>query len=132
MSQYPGGAAFSTESMTPFRAIADDTDLISQRAVIATAAGSVAYLQVLGQITASGKMTKHNPGASDGSQIAVAVAAYAVDATGGDVTANVYSAGAFDINALVYHSTTDTEAERLAVFPFTSSLKVRKPLYGAT
>jgi len=55
---------------------------------------------VLGKITASGKYIKSLSAAVDGSQNPVAIAADAVDATAGDVSAGVYFAGEFNSNAL--------------------------------
>lgn len=56
----------STESFTPGVVYADMSEVTTQQGTLV--AGTYAYLQVLGRITASGKLTAHNPGASDGSQ----------------------------------------------------------------
>lgn len=128
---YPSIAGFSSESFTAPQGFALDSDVIDQSATIVSGAGTIVFGQVLGMITASGKLTKHAPAASDGSQIAVAVAAYPVDATSADVVAKVYTAGVFAMDALVYNAATNSDALKLAVFPLTSTLKVRKLAFGS-
>ena len=54
---------------------------------IATAAGKLEAGTVLGKITASSKYVASPDTGADGSQVATAVLAYNVDATGGDVKA---------------------------------------------
>lgn len=128
---YPVAASYATESFTPSGDLAGTSDIITQTATIVSGTGTVVYLQVLGRVTASGKLAKHNPGASTGVETAMALAAYAVDATSGDVTCQVITAGEFAMDALTYHADTDTEAEKLAVFGPTSAIKVKKLAYGA-
>lgn len=58
---------------------------------------------VLGQITASGKFTEFNPGASDGSQNAKAVLLTNSDASGGDKVVPVLArGGVVDADQLVW------------------------------
>lgn len=52
--------------------------------VIVASGQNLAAGQVVGRITASGKIAAFSPGASDGTQNAVGVMVAAVDATGGD------------------------------------------------
>lgn len=127
---YPPVASFSSESFVPTTELAGDKQIITQRATILS--GQVlAYLRVLGKVTASGKLVAHNPGASDGSEVAVAIAAYAVDASGGDVVENVITQGEFAMQALAYHASTDTDAEKLALFPLGHPISIKKLAYGA-
>ncbi len=128
---YPNAAAYSTESFVPSGDLSGSSDIIQQKAVIVSGTGTVVYLQVLGTITASGKLTKHAPAAVDGSQNATALAAYAVDATSGDVTCNVITSGEFSMDALTWNAATNTDALKLAVFGLNSPIKVRKLAYGA-
>ena len=57
------------------------------REVVTIAAGDLSPGTVLGRITASGKYAAHDPGATDGTETAVAVLWGKVDATAGDVDA---------------------------------------------
>lgn len=83
---------------------------------------------VLGRITASGKLTLSNNGASDGSQVPVAILAYDVDASGGDAVCQVYVSGEFNSDALTWHASFDTEAERLQAFLAPSTIVIKKLL----
>lgn len=84
---------------------------------------------VLGRITASGKLTLSNSGASDGSQTPVAILAYDTNATAGDRTTQVYVSGEFNIDALQWHASYTTEALKLNAFLAPSPI-VMKKLYG--
>lgn len=66
--------------------ISEATGMRSRDQVTVTVAGAVALKsgEVLGKITATGKYVKHNSGAADGSQTAVAILAYAVPGVNGD------------------------------------------------
>lgn len=50
----------------------------------------------LGQVTATGKFVEWAPAATDGSQVAVRLTAYAVDASAADVEAQLISGGTFN------------------------------------
>ncbi len=83
---------------------------------VASGSGKLSPSQLLGKITASGKFAPHDPTASDGSEVAVAVLYSAVDASTADaegvaVVRDCEVKGA----ELVYHADIDTEAEKLAV-----------------
>ena len=68
------------------------------REVVTIAAGDLSPGTVLGRITASGKYAAHDPGATDGTETAVAVLWGKVDATGGDVDAVVLLRGPAVVN----------------------------------
>lgn len=73
----------------------------------------------------------HNPGASDGSQIAAGILTSALNtnAGAGGVAgrwSGYYTGGDFNHEALVWHASTDTFAERRAVFAPTSTIKISK------
>lgn len=53
------------------------------------AGGKYGQATVLGEVTASGKLTQLNPAANDGSEVAVAVLYRDCDAAGGDVECTV-------------------------------------------
>lgn len=124
---YPYGASGpNSESFTPSQLFAGGSDVITKPDTLVSGAGVCVVGEVLGRITASGKLTKHNPGASDGSQIAVAVLAVPADATSADVSVSTYVAGEFNMDALTYHANTNTDALKLAVFGDKSPLLVKK------
>lgn len=128
---FPPVASGSTETFTPSVDIAGDGEVKTRGVTIASGNGTIAYLQVLGRITTGGKLAKHNPGAADGSQVAVALAAYPVDATSADVTCEVIVSGEFNTASCVFHADTDTDAEKLAVFPIGSPITLKKNAYSA-
>jgi len=110
---------------------AGSSDVITKPGTLVSGAGTVVLGQVLGLITASGKFTKHAPAAADGSQIAVAIAAYPADATAADAALSVYVAGEFAMDTLVWNAATNTDALKLAAFPVTSTIVVKKRFFSA-
>lgn len=110
---------------------AGSSDVITKPGVLVSGQGTVVRGQVLGLVTASGKFAKHTPGATDGSQTAVAIAAFPADATSADAACSVYVAGEFAMDMLVWHASTDTEAERMAAFPIGSPIIVKKRFFSA-
>lgn len=127
---YPPLAGRTTESFTPVGIFADATDVITQDGTIASGAGTLVYLEVLGRVTATGKFIKHAPGASDGSQVAVALAAYPVDATAADQAVQIITAGSFQLQALTFNAGITTDAAKIATFPPGSAIVVKKAIYG--
>jgi hypothetical protein len=116
-------------SYVPEQRYAGETDIITKPQVIAAGSGAVAARTVLGRVTASGKLVPHNPGASDGSQTAVAILVDAVNAAA-DVTAAVYIAGEFNMDALVYNAATNTDALKLGLFGVNGPIVIRKLAYS--
>lgn len=127
---FPSVASVTTETFTPFQAYAGDHPVTTQVATIASGAGALVYLQVLGKITASGKLTVHNPAAADGSQVAVALAAGPFDATSADVTCPVITEGVFSTQAVTFHASVTTDAAKLATFPIGSNIVLKKLAFG--
>lgn len=84
--------------------------------VVASGQGALPKYSVVGILTASGKLAKHTPGASDGSQVAVGITTQAVDATSADKKVAIYKSGTFNHAALTWHASTATLAARKAVF----------------
>lgn len=99
MSYQPG---FSSESAyDPNDIIADAKNLFT-RSVTLVSGQNVARGAVLGKITSGGKYNLSLSAASDGSQTPVAIAAEAVDASGGDKTIMVHLRGDFKASKLTY------------------------------
>jgi hypothetical protein len=125
-SQVWGPSGPNTETFTPQQLLAGPSEVINQTDTLVLGAGACVIGQVLGRITASGKLTKHTVGASDGSQIAVAILAEVADSTAADKTVQVYIAGEFNMDALTFHASTNTDALKRAVFGDLSPLVVKK------
>lgn len=79
---------------------------------------------------AAGKLVKCVRTATDGSQVPVAIAAYAVDATEGDVTAAVYKGGKFNIAKVVWDASWTTDAQKIAAAPDGANLSFGKLGYS--
>ncbi|MGF6692661.1 hypothetical protein M2318_002733 [Metapseudomonas resinovorans] len=96
-------------------------DWITGSAPYVTTQGTIASGQnlpertPLGQIAASGLLVKWAPGASDGSQIAVYITEYAVDASAAAKKAQVISGGQFNPAKLNWPAGT-TDAQKLTAF----------------
>ena len=89
-----------TESWTRDELIAGSFPINTESGTLASG-NIVARGAVVGRITASGKFAVAKSASDDGSQTPVGIAIYAVDATGGDAPAPIYTAGTFRASALV-------------------------------
>lgn len=69
----------------------------------------------LGQVTASGKFVAWDPAASDGSEKAVRLSLYAVDASAADTEAQLIDGGSFNPELVVWPDGV-TAAQKLAAF----------------
>ena len=125
---YPPIVSRSTEGYTPGVVYADMSEVTTQQGTLV--AGTYAYLQVLGRVTATGKLTAHNPAASDGSQVPVALAAYPQVAAA-DAAAVVITSGSFAVSALTFHASLTTDDAKIAAFPVGSRIRVKKTAFGA-
>lgn len=90
--------------------------------VVASGQNVVAKYTVVGRVTASGKLAKHNPSATDGSQTAIGITTQPVDATSADQKVAIYTGGYFNHAALTWHASLTTLAARKNVF-------VRTPIH---
>lgn len=92
-----------------------DTDYCREKVTVVSGAGKLAAGTVLGKITTGGKYQPSPATGSDGSQTAVAVLLYPVDATSADVDA-VISARLSRLNAkvLTYASSVDDDTKKNA------------------
>lgn len=76
---------------------------------------NVAAREVIAIETATGQAVTFAEGGSGGAEIAVYIAAYAVDATGASTKAQVYKAGSFNPDLLVF-SGTPSDAQKAGMF----------------
>ena len=72
--------------------------------------------QIVGRITASGKLTECDNGAVDGSDVPVGIMVHDIDATAADKTCQIYVAGCFHKDELTWHASFDTDPEKDAAF----------------
>ena len=94
----PGRVA---DSYTPDRLVAGTYPIVTRNEVLVSGQNLLRGA-LLGRITASGKMTLSTSGASDGSQVPVAILVDDVNASGGDQVCGTYIAGEFNEAALTY------------------------------
>lgn len=104
-----------TESYTPFHLFAGDLPVATIPVTISSGA-NVAQYAVLGQVTATGEYKLCDLAAVDGSQVPRAIAAQPALAASADVVAPVYIAGFFNVAALVWHASFDTDLEKTNAF----------------
>lgn len=122
-----------TEAYVPFTLLAGDVPALASRAeVILDVNAEVAQYTVLGRITASGKLQACVLTAMDGSEVPVGILAHAVGsaAANADATAPVYFSGNFNMDALVWDASFDTEAKKLAAFDSNKTITITKQRYS--
>lgn len=120
-----GGVA---NSFDPVQLFAGDSPVNTDDGyVVASGQGVVPKYSVVAVLTSSGKLVKHAPAASDGSQNAIGITTQRVDATSADQKVAIYTAGTFNHNALVWNAASDTVAERKAAFARTP-IQIGAPL----
>jgi len=102
---------------TPENLFAGEAPVITDDGyVVASGQNVVAKYTVVGRISASGKLAKHNPSASDGSQTAIGITTQPVDATSADQKVAIYTGGYFNHAALTWHASLTTLGARKNVF----------------
>ena len=118
MASGPNESAYVPEQLR-----AGDGDFLTRSDVIE--AGQVLpQYRVVARETSSGKLVAWNAAGADGTNVAVGITCYAVDATVGDVEAAIYVSGYFNTDALVWGTATD--AQKRAAFDRTA-ITHRKP-----
>jgi hypothetical protein len=124
---YPVLASGSTplDTYAPTQLIAGSSNIITLPYTVTLSGSALPVGRVLGQITASGKMVPCDPGATDGSEVAVAILAVPLASATGDVVAPCYVAGEFNVAALTFDSGVTTTAAKLATFGPAAPIKLR-------
>jgi hypothetical protein len=112
-------------SQTILPLFAGDAEIVTEEATLDT--GNLAKYTVVGRLTATGKIVKHDPTVDpvDGSEKAIGVLTQAADATSADKRVAIYTAGFFNHEALVWHASLDTQAKRQKAFRDTTGHQVR-------
>lgn len=106
-------ASGTVDVYTPPKLRAGDGDF-NTTPVIVLADTVLAQYEVVARVTATGKVVAWAPEGADGSENALGVTCYAVDATGADVEAAIYVAGYFNTDALVWPEGATEDQKRAA------------------
>lgn len=109
-----GIAGQSADTITPDQVsfLAGDLPALWGKSELVLTNQTLAALTVVGK-DVNGKIV---PAQADGDPKAIGVLAYAVDSTGGDVTAEVYRSGHFNPDELVWDASFTTDALKAAAF----------------
>jgi hypothetical protein len=111
----PGVAALQTEEFTEAELFTGDAPVFTTNETLLDQNADTPAYTVVGRITASKKVTKSNPGASDGSQYPIGITCYAVPDPGADKTIAIYRGGMFNPDRLTWHASFNTDLlKRLA------------------
>jgi hypothetical protein len=98
-----------TETAFNYNSIAAGSDEVATTKAVITSGQNLAQYAPLGQVAATGKLVIWAPGASDGSEKAVYMTANAIDASGADVSSQVYKAGTFNTDLVAFPAATDVQ-----------------------
>lgn len=105
------------EGRWPVEGLIYEEEMSYSRATVTIASGSgkLSPGAVLGKVNASGKFKPSPATGTDGSQVAVAILGYPVDATSADVVAVVFVRNAiWNVNTLSYDASVDDATKKAA------------------
>lgn len=108
----------SVDTYDPKDQYAGEADIVSQSGTVASG-NDVERLTVLGRITASGFFAPYDPAATDGTEVALRIAAEAINASAADVEGPMYTGGVFNIDELVWPAGA-TDLQKQAAFDGTN------------
>lgn len=112
---------------TPEQLLAGEAPITTQGGYTVITGQNLARLTVVGEITASGKLTAWDPAAADGSEVPCGILIEAIDATAADKDgASIYTGGIFNHEVLVWPAAIDTYLERRQAFGPGSTIKIGK------
>jgi hypothetical protein len=97
-----------TQTYTPENLLAGGTQLVSETATILDGQ-TLALGEIVGKVTATGKIKALNTAGTDGSETPYGILAEAAAASGADATSLVYLKGEFRINAVTSATSTPVE-----------------------
>lgn len=89
---------------------------VTTEPVVFSSGADIARYAVVGRITATGECVLCNPAANDGSENPIGIAVEPADSAAADANGNIYVAGDFNIDALVWHAGFTTDAQKKAAF----------------
>lgn len=116
ISKNPGLAAFASEAFTEEELITGDFTIQTTTETLLDQNAELPAYTVVGRITASGKVTKCNPGASDGSQYPIGITCAVAPDTGADQSVAIYRAGCFNPARLTWHAGFTTDLQKRIAF----------------
>lgn len=105
---------FTSTSTTNDVLLSGSSDVNTVEAVVKTGQ-NIAKWEVVAMETATGKIVTFNEAGAGGAEVALYIAAYAVDATAADKTAQFYASGTFNKDLVVF-SGTPTDAQKAVAF----------------
>jgi len=114
-----------TSEVFNYNDITSGSDAIATTSVTILSGQVLAANTPIGQITASGKFVDCNPAAVNGSETAKYITPQAIDATGADAQAQVYKAGTFDPEQLVWNANFTATKKLLAFVGTPISLQTK-------
>lgn len=111
INKNPGIAAFSSEDFTEEELFTGDTPVFTTSETLLDQNAELPAYTVVGRITTGSKITKCDPGASDGSQYPIGITCHVAPDTGADQSVAIYRGGCFNPARLTWHAgfTTDTQ-----------------------
>lgn len=119
-------AATELETYTGDQFINGDADVVTDVGTLASGQNLAQYT-VVGRIAATGLLTAWAPAASDGSQLALGILVHSVNATAGNMPAQIYIGGEFNSSMVVWPA--GTAAQQRVAFDRTN-IKLRASAYS--
>lgn len=118
-------AESSTDAFSPEDFITGEKQVVTQPVVVLSGEGSLPRFQVMGRVTASGKLKISDAGAGDGSENPTHILCDPVDASAADAEVAAYTEGCFNPDLLVKHGSWTDEALKQALE--SRNIYLRKP-----
>ena len=112
-------AGQSSDTYAPVDLIIGDADVVTQDITVLSGQ-NLAANEVVGRVTASGKIMASIIGASDGSEVPLGILVNAIDASGGDLAGTIYIGGDFNEDELVWDAGYSTDLLKRKAFDGTN------------
>lgn len=101
MSQYEHVASSSSpDTYTPEQLFAGDTPPVATGDEVVLSGQNIAIHKIVARDSVSGKFVAYNPAGSNGANVALGIAAAAIDASAADKSGPIYKAGCFNVDYL--------------------------------
>lgn len=116
INKAPGIAKFQSEDFTEEELFTGDTPIYTDNGTLLDQNADLPAYTVIGRITTGSKLTKCDPGASDGSQNPIGITCYAMPDPGADKTIAFYKSGCFNPARLTWHAGFTTDLQKKIAF----------------
>lgn len=116
INKNPGMASFQSDSFTEEELITGDFTIYTSTETLLDQNAELPAYTVVGRITTGSKITKCDPGASDGSQNPIGITCAKAPDTGADQPCAIYRAGVFNPARLTWHSGFTTDLQKRIAF----------------